>query len=583
MTNTYPTTQFPLGSTEVKVLFNNASNFDDAMNSELPSFYDRFNKRRETWAGMQKMVADFLEAMGFEATHLIYVDGTPLTVLRPTQLIDRAGSVYKVKMPASFPVNLTGTWATDQLLLVDVGDASLRFDLASTDPAKGASLVYGTARHVNTFADLAALPNSVTQPVYTLGYYAPGDGGGTGPFTLDILSSAATNGGSIVGTGSGSGRRLLKDVGQFTPRMFGAKGDNATDDTDAITRAIDATNSLTFSQGVYLCGYVDIDKEMTIRGVGNNSSCAVIKALLTSGDVFDLTSSGTRITQLYFTCASQRISGVYVRLRGFGGHRVHECEFWNGYDGVVVSSSTDCRVYDCQFYSTKGSVLTVTGGFNHAISNIAANNDSGNQPISGLRITAVGDLTCTGLRMLQCGTGLLVDVADGAFVNSLLINQSFFDTSTLCGRIRAAGTGQVQRVFITDTWFGSSSAQGLVISNPGFGVGGKIDGIFLDAVEACLNAGDGLEIGSNCKNIHVTGGHFGQNAGSGLSIATGSELYHTGGLVGAGAGFLGNATGYFIAAGAIGQVLGTKIVSNTTQVTNGAGGAFTFSFTPGYP
>lgn len=135
MANTYPTTQFPLGSTEVKVLFNNASNFDDAMNSELPSFYDRFNKRRETWAGMQKMVADFLEAMGFEATHLVYVDGTPLTVLRPTQLIDRAGSVYKVKMPASFPVNLTGTWATDQLLLVDVGDASLRMALAAVGGA----------------------------------------------------------------------------------------------------------------------------------------------------------------------------------------------------------------------------------------------------------------------------------------------------------------------------------------------------------------------------------------------------------------------------------------------------------------
>jgi hypothetical protein len=138
MANTYPTTQFPLGSTEVKVLFNNASNFDEAMNSELPSFYDRFNKRRETWAGMQKMVADFIEAFGWEATHLTYVDGTPLTVLRPTQLIDRAGSVYKVKMPASFPVNLTGTWATDQLLLVDVGDASLRMSLAATT---GANLV----------------------------------------------------------------------------------------------------------------------------------------------------------------------------------------------------------------------------------------------------------------------------------------------------------------------------------------------------------------------------------------------------------------------------------------------------------
>lgn len=132
MTNTYKTLN-PLGSTSAKDLSDNASNFDEGMNSTSPSFYDRFNKRRETWAGMEKMVNDFLEAMGFEATHLQYVDGNPLTVLRPTQLIDRAPSVYKVKAPAVFPVNLTGTWATDQLLLVDVGDAALRAELAASD------------------------------------------------------------------------------------------------------------------------------------------------------------------------------------------------------------------------------------------------------------------------------------------------------------------------------------------------------------------------------------------------------------------------------------------------------------------
>jgi Endopolygalacturonase len=121
MTNTYLTGN-PLGSTSPKDLYDNASNFDEGMNSTSPAFYDRFRMRRQTWAGMQKQVVDFLEAMGFEAAHLTYVDGTPLTVLRPTQLIDRGGITYKVKQPATFPVALTGTWATDQLLLVDMGD-----------------------------------------------------------------------------------------------------------------------------------------------------------------------------------------------------------------------------------------------------------------------------------------------------------------------------------------------------------------------------------------------------------------------------------------------------------------------------
>ena len=142
MTNTYNTLN-PLGSTSAKDLSDNASNFDEGMNSLSPSFYDRFKRRRETWAGMEKLVHDFLEAMGFEATHLVYVDGTPLTVLRPTQLIDRAGSVYKVKAPSVFPVNLTGTWATDSTALVEVTDSVLRQDLANAggDPSKGAVML----------------------------------------------------------------------------------------------------------------------------------------------------------------------------------------------------------------------------------------------------------------------------------------------------------------------------------------------------------------------------------------------------------------------------------------------------------
>lgn len=174
MTNTYLTGN-PLGSVSAKDLSDNASNFDEGMNSASPAFYDRFNKRRETWAGMEKQVNDFLEAMGFEATHLQYVDGTPLTVLRPTQLIDRAPSVYKVKAPATFPVALTGTWATDQLLLVDVGDASLRASLAAEG---GVSLVTGAVQRVRTYADLLALPTPAADTTAeTLGYHDQGDGG----------------------------------------------------------------------------------------------------------------------------------------------------------------------------------------------------------------------------------------------------------------------------------------------------------------------------------------------------------------------------------------------------------------------
>lgn len=141
MTNTYLTGN-PLGSSAPKDLFDNASNFDEAMNSMSPSFDDRTGKRRQTWAGAEYEWQQFLINSGYEPLHLTYVDGTPLIVSRPTQLIDRAGISYRVKTPASFPVTLTGTWATDQNNVVEVGDSPLRQDLSNnTDPTKGAARV----------------------------------------------------------------------------------------------------------------------------------------------------------------------------------------------------------------------------------------------------------------------------------------------------------------------------------------------------------------------------------------------------------------------------------------------------------
>lgn len=130
MTNTYLTGN-PLGSKSPKDLSDNTSNFDELVNSTAPSAYDRFQRRRMTWAGAEYEWQQFMQNFGFEPVPLVYVDGTPLAVARETQLIQRTGSLYKVKLPVfgGFPITLTGTWATDAARLVDVGDASLRADL----------------------------------------------------------------------------------------------------------------------------------------------------------------------------------------------------------------------------------------------------------------------------------------------------------------------------------------------------------------------------------------------------------------------------------------------------------------------
>jgi hypothetical protein len=134
----------PVGSTDARDLYDNAQNFDKLSVGTEHSYPDRLGVSRKSWAGMEADFTDFLAASGFEPEVLEYVDGAPLTVDRPTQLIERAatpGILYAIKLPSTFPASLSGTWSTDEAKLVIRVDDSLRGQLASTG---GAALI-GTA------------------------------------------------------------------------------------------------------------------------------------------------------------------------------------------------------------------------------------------------------------------------------------------------------------------------------------------------------------------------------------------------------------------------------------------------------
>lgn len=78
-------------------------------------------------------------ASGFELPAIPYVDGTPLVIGRPTQLIVRGGQLYSVRADKVFPYTLTGTWATDLPNLVPREDQMLRQELS--DITRGAAMV----------------------------------------------------------------------------------------------------------------------------------------------------------------------------------------------------------------------------------------------------------------------------------------------------------------------------------------------------------------------------------------------------------------------------------------------------------
>lgn len=143
-----------IGSTSPKDLSDNARNMDLLVLGPLLSYPDRRGVNRLSWAGIEAAFAatqaqrtlDFqaqMASMGYELPPLPYASG--LNIVRVTQLIEKDDEFYRAKA-GTVPFVTTGDWSVDQLKLVSVGDAALRFELArpagSELVGKGSSTVY---------------------------------------------------------------------------------------------------------------------------------------------------------------------------------------------------------------------------------------------------------------------------------------------------------------------------------------------------------------------------------------------------------------------------------------------------------
>lgn len=150
----------PVPSSDVRDLLDNAQTEDEWVNGTDPTTVTRTGKEIKTIAGMQQDFNAFLAASGYEPVHLKYVDGQPLTVDRPSQLIDRSGKTYRVKFPADFPVALTGTWATDNPKLVETADANFIAGIAggNGDNMVGSTRPDGSLTTVGNRLDLIEGP-----------------------------------------------------------------------------------------------------------------------------------------------------------------------------------------------------------------------------------------------------------------------------------------------------------------------------------------------------------------------------------------------------------------------------------------
>lgn len=191
-------TRNPLGSVDVKDLYDNAQNLDVFSNGQDPAYADRFGVSRKSLAGMRQDFSQFLLASGFEYIG-DYDSPGELTFTRPNQIMSKGGEYWRPGPGLALPYTTVNNWVIDQPKFVSTGDASLRQALAASG---GSALV--------------------------------GYGGGTVKSALDSLQGGQDG---------------------VNVKTFGAVGDGIADDTAAIMAAYASLPSgsgrLRFPRGVY--------------------------------------------------------------------------------------------------------------------------------------------------------------------------------------------------------------------------------------------------------------------------------------------------------------------------------------------
>lgn len=119
----------PMPSTAVFDLFDNAENFDFAMNDrERQQWLDRFGIARWTWSGLENLVTQYLDSMGYQDLG-DYQAG--LVISARNQIFRKDGEYWRASPALELPYTTTGVWATEASLFTGVGDAVLRQDLAN--------------------------------------------------------------------------------------------------------------------------------------------------------------------------------------------------------------------------------------------------------------------------------------------------------------------------------------------------------------------------------------------------------------------------------------------------------------------
>ena len=198
--------------------------------------------------------------------------------------------------------------------------------LTSVDKSVAKKLLSELSIQISTVVEMKTKSYEVGQVVETVGYYAEGDGGGV-RYLIKAAQAFDGYGNHELANGNIA---VLQSNDDISVLQFGAKGDNITNDSDAIQAAID---SISVNGGISNVVRLDVGKEyslgstgfvippnVVVNGVYARMTYDGTGVAITLGNSDTVVSFNPEIRNLNLLLTDKASTGV--RLRGCRGGRV---------------------------------------------------------------------------------------------------------------------------------------------------------------------------------------------------------------------------------------------------------------------
>lgn len=195
---------------------------------------------------------------------------------------------------------------------VDSTDLVTKRFLAANVAAAAVTAASMAQAVVSSRTALKALDTSTTTEALVTGADDAGDGGG-GHYFFSSTSTDTANDGTVIQPDVGSGRWLLLFWGRLNVKVFGAKGDDATDDIDAFTAAENWLLTTGRRGAIYAPpGIYCLSSTFTLRGLSiglegdAGETCTELKGTGTTGAVVRIQGRGAWLMDIEVTSDATR-------------------------------------------------------------------------------------------------------------------------------------------------------------------------------------------------------------------------------------------------------------------------------------